>query len=81
VLVCIAGQAQTSARLFIYARQVSRKEFRLGLRSSTPAQPSSSCRTRSEIYRAANWLRTSLQAGEREAAFVARHCMIRPPPG
>ena len=36
---------------------------------------------RSEIYRAANWLRTSLQAGEREDAFVARHCAIRPPPG
>src|ERR1700674_2484649 len=33
------------------------------------------------IYCAANWVRTSLHAGEREAALVARHCTMRPPPG
>src|ERR1700675_3630087 len=33
------------------------------------------------IYCAANWARTSLQAGEREAAWVARHRAMRPPPG
>src|SRR6185295_8317707 len=32
-------------------------------------------------YRAANWDRTSLQAGESRAALVARHCRIRPSPG
>src|SRR5258708_10732514 len=32
-------------------------------------------------YCAANWPSTSLQAGDREAACVARHCTIRPPRG
>ena len=36
---------------------------------------------RSRDYCAANWASTSLQAGESEAALVARHCTIRPPPG
>jgi hypothetical protein len=35
---------------------------------------------RGASYRAANWDRTSLHAGESCAALVARHCTIRPPP-
>ena len=30
---------------------------------------------------ALNWLSTSLHAGDNDAAFVARHCTMRPPPG
>lgn len=33
------------------------------------------------VYCTANWASTSLHAGEIEPARVARHCMIRPPPG
>src|ERR1700735_858243 len=32
------------------------------------------------LYCPANWLKTFEHAGESEAAFAARHCMIRPPP-
>lgn len=33
------------------------------------------------VYGAANCTNTCLQAGEIEAAWFARHCMMRPPPG
>src|SRR5271169_3541202 len=33
------------------------------------------------VHCAENWVRTSLHAGESEAACVARHSMMRPPPG
>src|SRR5271155_1590692 len=35
----------------------------------------------SAFHGAANWPSTSLHAGESEAACVARHSMMRPPPG
>ena len=38
-------------------------------------------RSRTLSYRAANGASTSLQAGDSDAALVARHCAIRPPPG
>jgi hypothetical protein len=34
----------------------------------------------SATYCAANWPSTSLQAGDSEAAWLARHWMTRPPP-
>src|SRR5712671_2186715 len=45
-------------------------------------EDSRDCRQRRRIiYRAANWPRTPWHAGDSEAACVARHCTIRPPPG